>query len=393
MPAPFNRRAFLRSVITPALALALGGCAGGGTPTSGPATATIGTAPTPLASPATPPTRGVIAPSSPTRPPAATATRASTATTTRVATANAVTTAPLVARVREYLLPRGSAPYGVALTADGTAWYSGQRAGELGKLDPATGTTKGIALGQGAAPRGLTVGPDGALWIADSGRNVLVRVDPATEEVRRITLPANSENIGLDALVFAPDGRLWFTGERGRYGLFDLRAGLLQLFAVPRDAGAGGIAATPGGVLYFTSFDGNYLAQVAPDLATATPLDLPIDKPGPRRVASDSRGRLWTTAWGSGQLALYDPANGRWRAWSLPGRQPRPRAVHADAQDRIWLTDDTANAILRFDLATEQFAALALPTAAGPISQLASRPGELWGAESGADRLVVLREG
>ena len=98
-------------------------------------------------------------------------------------------------------------------------------------------------------------------------------------------------------------------------------------------------------------------------------------------------------AWQDGYLAAFEPTNNRWRTWPLPGRKPQPRTVYVDARDQIWLTDDSTNAILRFDPTTERFQTLVLPTAAGTIAQLAGRPGEIWGAEAGADRLVVLREG
>lgn len=63
---------------------------------------------------------------------------------------------------------------------------------------------------------------------------------------------------------------------------------------------------------------------------------------------SDSRGRIWVSEWNVGQLGLYDPA---------------------------------ANACDVF----------ALPSASANVRQILGRPGEVWGAESGADKLVVIR--
>ena len=54
-------------------------------------------------------------------------------------------------------------------------------------------------------------------------------------------------------------------------------------------------------------------------------------------------------------------------------------------------TDFGANAIVRFDPASEQFDSFPLPSAPGNVRQLLGRPGELWGAESAADQLVVIR--
>ena len=66
-------------------------------------------------------------------------------------------------------------------------------------------------------------------------------------------------------------------------------------------------------------------------------------------------------------------------------------AVYVDDEDIVWLTDFGANAIVRFDPATEAFTSFALPDADAAVRQLLGRPGEVWGAESGLDRLVVVR--
>src|SRR5215213_3650280 len=57
----------------------------------------------------------------------------------------------------------------------------------------------------------------------------------------------------------------------------------------------------------------------------------------------------------------------------------------------IWLSDFGANALVRFDPDTESFAVAPLPDANAQVRQLLGRPGEVWGAESGADALVVVR--
>jgi virginiamycin B lyase len=58
---------------------------------------------------------------------------------------------------------------------------------------------------------------------------------------------------------------------------------------------------------------------------------------------------------------------------------------------KIWLTDFGANALVRFDPATSRFTRVSLPSAAAEVRQLHGRPGEVWGAESGTDKLVVVR--
>ena len=123
----------------------------------------------------------------------------------------------------------------------------------------------------------------------------------------------------------------------------------------------------------------------------AKPIDPPTHGQGARRVWSDSRGRIWVSEWNVGQVGVYDPATGVWREWKLPGANPMAYAVYVDDHDMVWLSDFGANALVRFDPVKEAFEVFPLPSSGANVRQLLGRPGEVWGAESGVDRLVVLR--
>jgi virginiamycin B lyase len=112
---------------------------------------------------------------------------------------------------------------------------------------------------------------------------------------------------------------------------------------------------------------------------------------GSRRAWADSRGRVWVSGWNSGDLFVLDPATAGWRSWHLPGDRPAPYAVYVDETDAVWLSDFGANALVRFDPATETFLQIPLPSPNGSVRQLLGRPGEVWGAESSADQLIVVR--
>ena len=163
--------------------------------------------------------------------------------------------------LQEFALPRGQGPHDVAPAADGGVWYTAQLSGELGWLDPKTGTTKAIRLGAGSAPHGVIVGPDGAPWITDGGQNAIVRVDPTSTEVKRYPLPAGRGNASLNTATFDRDGTLWFTGQNGVFGRLDPKSGAMAVFDAPRGAGPYGIAACPDGNVYFASLAGSYRAS------------------------------------------------------------------------------------------------------------------------------------
>ena len=272
-------------------------------------------------------------------------------------------------------------------------WYTAQATGELGKLDPATGKTHHIKLGQGSAPHGVIVGPDGAPWITDGGLNAIVRVDPKTEEVKHYPLPSDRGNVSLNTATFDSRGVLWFTGQNGAYGRLDPGTGEVQVFDAPRGRGPYGIATAPDGVVYYASLAGSHIARIDAQTGKAETIEPPTRQQGARRVWPDSKGRIWVSEWNVGQVAMHDPATNRWREWKLPGARPLAYAVYVDESDMVWLSDFGANALVRFDPAQEKFEVFSSPSSPANVRQILGRPGEVWGAESGVDKLVVIRTG
>jgi virginiamycin B lyase len=88
---------------------------------------------------------------------------------------------------------------------------------------------------------------------------------------------------------------------------------------------------------------------------------------------------------------MHDPRDGSWKSWKLPGSDPSTYAVYVDDKDKVWVTDFSANAILRFDPANETFSAFPSDRPRANVRQLNGRPGQVWGGESGTDRLVVIQ--
>jgi virginiamycin B lyase len=166
----------------------------------------------------------------------------------------------------------------------------------------------------------------------------------------------------------------------------------MAVFDAPRGRGPYGITATPSGDVYYASLAGSYVGRVD-DTATGeiTVLEPPTTEQGARRVWSDSAGRIWVSEWNAGQVSVFDPAAGAWLEWRLPGGNPQAYSVYVDETDKVWLSDFGGNTLVRFDPDTESFESFPLPDSPGEVRQIHGRAGEIWGAESAADRLVVVR--
>jgi virginiamycin B lyase len=309
--------------------------------------------------------------------------------------AAAFAAAPALAedRVQVFDLPEGARPHDVAPAPDGKVWYTAQRQGALGILDPATGAVEQVPLGEGSAPHGVIAGPDGAAWITDSGQNAIVSFDPGSREVSVHPLPADTGYTNLNTAAFDADGILWFTGQNGIYGRLDPASGEIQVFDAPKGRGPYGITATPDGGIYYASLAGSHIAKVDTRSGEATVIEPPTPNQGARRVWSDSRGDIWVSEWNSGQVSRYTPASGDWESWKLPGEQPKAYAVYVDDDDIVWLSDFGANAVVSFDPKSESFESFPGSAAGANVRQILGRPGEVWAPESGTDRLMLIRTG
>ena len=291
-----------------------------------------------------------------------------------------------------YDVPKGDYPHDVAASPSGPVWYAGQRLGVAGRLDPASGQVERIPLGKNSAPHGVIVGPDGAPWFTDGGQNAIVRVDPATKAVKVWPLPPERmPYTNLNTAAFDGKGRIWFTGQNGIYGRLDPQSGGMRVWDAPEGRGPYGITGTPKGDIWFVSLAGSYLANVDLETGAATVYEPPTKDQGARRVWSDSKGRLWISEWNSGNVSVYDPAAKSWKQWKLPGDRPRAYAVWVDPDDKVWLSDWAANAVVRFDPETETFESFPSDRPDSNVRQMHGRKDEVWIAESGTERIRLIR--
>jgi virginiamycin B lyase len=296
------------------------------------------------------------------------------------------------AQVSYFAVPRGAHPHDVAPNPDGGVWYTAQMQGALGLLDPKTKKTIQIPLGADSAPHGVIVGPDRAAWVTDGGQNAILRVDPVTHAVKLFSLPEGAADANLNTATFDRKGILWFTGQNGFYGRVDPASGKVDAWKAPKGVGPYGITTTPQGEVWYASLAGDHIAKI--DTVSGDALMIASPKPGvgPRRIWSDSKGLLWVSFWTTGEIGRYDALKKEWKVWPLPKSKEGCYAVFVDDNDKVWVSDWAANAIQRFDPVTEKFTTFVSDRARADVRQILGRPGEMWAAESGADRLVVIRE-
>src|ERR687896_130139 len=287
---------------------------------------------------------------------------------------------------------RGARGFEIVSRVEAERWARlGRGAGPGRAARPPRVRLREFKVFDGAGPHDVAPAADGAVWFTAQAAGELGRVDPRSLRVRRFPLPADRAGANLNTATFDRRGRLWFTGQTGVYGRLDPRTGRMRVFDAPRGAGPYGISTTAAGEVWYASLAGSHVAHIDNRSGRARIVEPPTEGQGARRIWPDSRGRLWVSEWNAGKLAVYNPRTRRWREWRLPGDNPQPYAVYVDEADLVWLTDFGANALVRFDPARRHFRSFPLPRPGANVRQLLGRDGEVWGAESGTDRLVVAR--
>jgi virginiamycin B lyase len=298
--------------------------------------------------------------------------------------------------VQEYPIPRGLFAHDVWAdpAPGGPVYFSAQRSGHLGILDPKSGKVDTVPLGANSSPHGVVQDKDGAAWLTDGGQNAIVRVDTKTRAVKVWEI-SRGGYWNLNTAIFDGKGLHWFTGQAGIYGSLDPRTGEMRVFDAPKGRGPYGIHATPDGTVYYASLAGSYVGRIDGASGKVTVLEPPTKGQGARRVWSDSKGNVWVAEWNAGQLSRYEPKTGKWSSWKapalVPNESPRVYAVYVDEADRPWVSEWTSQTLLRFDPATEKFESFKSSSGTANVRQIHGRKGEVWTPESAADKIVVYR--
>ena len=289
-------------------------------------------------------------------------------------------------------LPKGSRPHDVAPAPDGKIWYTAQKQGALGILDPATGQVVQVPLGPDSAPHGVIQGPDGMAWITDGGQNAIVRYNPASGKLDIWKLPDDTGYTNLNTGAFDKQGTHWFTGQNGIYGRVSAADGKVQVWKDPKGRGPYGIATAPDGNVWYVSLAGSHLAKIDSATGEISVIEPPTKDAGLRRVWADSKGDLWITGWNSGELYRYRPSAKSWKSWKLPGPAPKAYAVYVDERDMVWVSDFGDNSTRVFDPRSQKFVQRYPGSGEGAnVRQILGRKGEVFLPESGTERLMVIR--
>jgi YVTN family beta-propeller protein len=288
---------------------------------------------------------------------------------------------------------------GLAVGA-GYVWVAAADAGEVLRIDPATGTITPLHVG--GFPVAIAVA-GGSVWFADRKAGTVTRLDP-----RRLRPIGDPIRVGSQPSSLAVAGGALLVGrpESGTVTRIDVRsgrkAGVPIRFAPPADTHA--FALTPAGAsVWASSFASMTLTRIsstgrgaAVPAATVSKALLEVPGQGPFPRGARVTATIHVPPWPPQTSAL---AIGEGAVWSLNSSSrtllridPKSNsvvkriAIHAYGDiavgaGSIWLTDPAANTVDRMDAKTSRVLAT-IPVGRNPLT-VAVTPRAVWVANSG----------
>lgn len=247
----------------------------------------------------------------------------------------------------EFRLPeRTDIPVGIAVTRDGTVWFTLESSDDIGLLR--NGQIQKLPKGtQSVEPLGLAVDTTGRAWYTEAPTQSISRASP-DGSITSFGLSTPVARLGR--LAVAPDGDVWFA-ETSLVSVTRLRDGRLTRHIVgslsptaPFDAAPFGVAVAHDGTVWATLPNANKLLRIGSDGAK-TGFDVPTARSGLGDIAVDDSGAVWFLEIGANKIGRF--AEGRFEEVTVPTPSAGLTALSVAPDGAAWFTELRAHRISR----------------------------------------------
>ena len=264
-------------------------------------------------------------------------------------------------------------PTAVAVGPDDTVWFTIGFADAVGmirdgKIQRLPKSKKNVE------PVGLAVDADGAAWYTDPTEVLISRILPSGEIK---SFPLGTPIARLGRMAMAPDGAVWFA-ESTAYGFTRLKDGVLTR-NVPKSVRGGpyGVAVDAKGIAWGTLQSGNQLIKISPGQEIAE-YEIPTPGSSPSDIAVDSSGNAWFVEFRGNKIGKF--GDGKFSEFNVPGEWSGLSGIAVAADGSVWFGLLRGHAIGR--LRDGQFRIFELPRKdARPYTVAVDKTGNVWYAD------------
>lgn len=242
-------------------------------------------------------------------------------------------------------------------------------------------------------PHDPAVAPDGSLWYTGQRANKLGRLDPTSGQFKEY--PLRTPDSGPHGLVSDRDGNIWFTAiSKGYVGKLNPDTGDIMEYRA-----SGGREIDPHtpvfdheGILWFTNEESDVIGRLDPKSGAMKLISVPTPHAVPYGIVVNSKGVPFFCEFGTNKLASIDPKTLAVSEYPLPqGARPRRLALASD--DTIYYSDYARGYLGHFSPATRKVEEWPSPGGSGsePYGIAVSPDGLVWYSESGVKPNTLIR--
>ena len=203
----------------------------------------------------------------------------------------------------------GSARIAALRFSNGNVWASRLTAQKVLKLDPRTKKVVEFPIPRGSDPYGLAVTTKDVVWVAEEVGNVVARLDTQTGELVPHDVPTDRSD--LHGMAMDANGDLWVAAtEAGKLVKMETQTGKATEFAPPMaDAGPYSVDVdTKQNVVWVNEIFSDRIARFDPSKSTFVEFPLPSADLDVRRIEVDrSRpNRVWWSGTRAGKIGYIE---------------------------------------------------------------------------------------
>lgn len=194
---------------------------------------------------------------------------------------------------------------------------------------------------ENSRPRDPYVAPDGDIWFVGQRTHYVAEFDPDTEEFRKFDL---EDGTGPHTVIVDENGTPWYAGNRANHiGTVDTETGEIKKYMMPDDNSARDphtMAFNKEGDIWFTSQGANSVGKLNVESGEPQIIDVPTQRARPYGIIMDQKmERPWIALFGTYKLATVDPETMDLREIELPDENARPRRLAQTSDGLIWYGD------------------------------------------------------
>jgi virginiamycin B lyase len=240
---------------------------------------------------------------------------------------------------------------------------------------------------ESSGPRDPFVAPDGRVWFVGQRGDYVAHLDPGTGDFNRYDLDPGT---GPHNLVVDRQNRIWYAGNRAAHiGVLEPATARITKIAMPdEDADDPHTLTLDGrGNIWFTVQQGNFVGRLSMADHAVQLIEVPTRRSRPYGIVVNANGIPWAVEFGSHKLIRIDPETMELEEIELPDEDSRPRRLVVTSDGDVWYGDYERGFLGRYDPEDGTFEEWPLPGGADsrPYGMAVDKNDRVWLVETGVE--------